>query len=74
MTLPPPGAGREPWGARWRDGEACGNAGGVAVSGREMSQNAVRLEWSRDEGEWWLQSRMHASMAPASRTAKFGAA
>ena len=25
------------------------NAGGVAVSGLEMSQNSIRMSWSRDE-------------------------
>jgi len=34
------------------------NAGGVAVSGLEMSQNAIRLSWTRDE----VDSRLHAIM------------
>src|SRR5690606_2310480 len=34
------------------------NAGGVAVSGLEMSQNALRLSWSRDE----VETRLHAIM------------
>ncbi len=34
------------------------NAGGVAVSGLEMSQNAMRLAWSRDEVEGRLQDIM----------------
>jgi len=34
------------------------NAGGVAVSGLEMSQNAVRLSWSREE----VDARLHAIM------------
>jgi glutamate dehydrogenase (NADP+) len=31
------------------------NAGGVAVSGLEMSQNAIRLSWSRDDVDQRLQ-------------------
>lgn len=34
------------------------NAGGVAVSGLEQSQNALRLSWSRDEVEQKLQTIM----------------
>lgn len=34
------------------------NAGGVATSGLEMSQNAMRLSWSRDE----VDSRLHGIM------------
>jgi len=34
------------------------NAGGVAVSGLEMSQNSQRLHWTRDE----VDSRLHAIM------------
>ena len=34
------------------------NAGGVATSGLEMSQNAMRLSWSRDE----VDSRLHVIM------------
>lgn len=34
------------------------NAGGVAVSGLEMSQNAIRLAWSREE----VDARLHAIM------------
>jgi glutamate dehydrogenase (NADP+) len=34
------------------------NAGGVAVSGLEMSQNAMRLSWSREEVERRLQDTM----------------
>src|SRR5690606_23624437 len=34
------------------------NAGGVAVSGLEMSQNAIRLAWNRDE----VDQRLHAIM------------
>ena len=36
------------------------NAGGVAVSGLEMSQNAARLSWTRDEVDARLQQIMHA--------------
>jgi glutamate dehydrogenase (NADP+) len=35
------------------------NAGGVAVSGLEQSQNAMRLQWTRDEVDERLQSIMH---------------
>ena len=34
------------------------NAGGVAVSGLEMSQNSMRLTWTRDEVDIKLQSIM----------------
>ncbi|WP_237410426.1 NADP-specific glutamate dehydrogenase [Acinetobacter nectaris] len=34
------------------------NAGGVATSGFEMSQNAIRLSWSRDEVDCRLQDIM----------------
>ncbi|THB77112.1 MAG: NADP-specific glutamate dehydrogenase [Desulfobacteraceae bacterium] len=36
------------------------NAGGVAVSGLEMSQNSMRIKWSRDEVEAKLKGIMHA--------------
>ena len=36
------------------------NAGGVAVSGLEMSQNALRLAWTREEVDARLQQIMHA--------------
>tara|TARA_R110001592_G_scaffold73682_1_gene224616 strand:+ start:638 stop:1993 length:1356 start_codon:yes stop_codon:yes gene_type:complete len=35
------------------------NAGGVAVSGLEQSQNALRLSWSREEVDAKLQTIMH---------------
>jgi len=34
------------------------NAGGVAVSGLEMSQNSLRLSWTRDE----VDQRLHRIM------------
>jgi len=34
------------------------NAGGVATSGLEMTQNAIRLQWNRDE----VDQRLHAIM------------
>ena len=34
------------------------NAGGVATSGLEMSQNSLRLSWSREEVDERLQSIM----------------
>jgi glutamate dehydrogenase (NADP+) len=36
------------------------NAGGVAVSGLEMSQNALRLSWTREEVETRLQTIMRS--------------
>lgn len=36
------------------------NAGGVATSGLEMSQNAIRRNWGRDEVDVKLQIIMHA--------------
>jgi glutamate dehydrogenase (NADP+) len=35
------------------------NAGGVAISGLEMTQNSIRLSWSRDEVDQRLRSIMH---------------
>jgi glutamate dehydrogenase (NADP+) len=35
------------------------NAGGVAVSGLEQSQNALRLSWSREEVDAKLQAIMN---------------
>lgn len=40
------------------------NAGGVAVSGLEMSQNAIRLEWTREEVDnklKWIMESIHAA-------------
>jgi glutamate dehydrogenase (NADP+) len=36
------------------------NAGGVATSGLEMSQNSMRLSWSREEVDQRLQGIMHS--------------
>ncbi len=36
------------------------NAGGVAVSGLEMSQNSLRLSWTREEVDTRLQGIMHS--------------
>ncbi len=36
------------------------NAGGVATSGLEMSQNSMRLSWTRDEVDDKLKSIMHS--------------
>ncbi len=36
------------------------NAGGVAVSGLEMTQNSIRLAWQREELEERLKTIMHA--------------
>jgi glutamate dehydrogenase (NADP+) len=46
------------------------NAGGVATSGLEMSQNSMRLSWSREEVDQKLQGimkRIHASCVEASK-------
>ena len=40
------------------------NAGGVAVSGLEMTQNAMRLSWTRDE----VDQRLHMIMKEIHRT------
>jgi glutamate dehydrogenase (NADP+) len=40
------------------------NAGGVAVSGLEMSQNSMRLNWSRDE----VDQRLHQIMKSIHKT------
>ena len=36
------------------------NAGGVAISGLEMTQNAIRMNWTRDEVDQKLQGIMHS--------------
>jgi glutamate dehydrogenase (NADP+) len=44
------------------------NAGGVAVSGLEISQNSMRLRWSREEVDGRLQeimSRIHTTCLAA---------
>ena len=41
------------------------NAGGVAVSGLEMSQNNLRLSWSREE----VDNRLHNIMKSIHQTA-----
>jgi glutamate dehydrogenase (NADP+) len=45
-------------GVAFAPGKAC-NAGGVAVSGLEMSQDAMRLTWPREEVERRLREIMH---------------
>ena len=35
------------------------NAGGVSVSGLEMTQNSIRLSWQREELEERLKTIMH---------------
>jgi glutamate dehydrogenase (NADP+) len=42
------------------------NAGGVAVSGLEMSQNSLRLNWTREE----VDNRLHNIMKSIHQTAK----
>ncbi|MCK5058215.1 MAG: NADP-specific glutamate dehydrogenase [Candidatus Aminicenantes bacterium] len=46
------------------------NAGGVAVSGLEMSQNSLRLSWSREEVDQKLQGIMKAIHKAAYETSK----
>lgn len=46
------------------------NAGGVATSGLEMSQNSLRLGWSREEVEQRLEGIMVNIHKSASETAK----
>ena len=46
------------------------NAGGVATSGLEMSQNSMRLSWTREEVDAKLKSIMQAIHAAAYKTAK----
>jgi len=48
------------------------NAGGVAVSGLEMTQNSMRLKWSREETDQKLQEIMkdvHAQCAQYGKSA-----
>ncbi len=45
------------------------NAGGVAVSGLEMSQDALRLNWTRDEVDARLRNIMRSIYEQVSRTA-----
>ena len=46
------------------------NAGGVATSGLEMSQNAMRLNWTREEVDTRLHAIMSAIHATCFRTAE----
>ncbi len=46
------------------------NAGGVATSGLEMSQNSLRLSWTREEVDARLKGIMQSIHAAASKTAK----
>jgi glutamate dehydrogenase (NADP+) len=46
------------------------NAGGVATSGLEMSQNSMRLAWTREEVEAKLKGIMQAIHGAAYKTAK----
>ncbi|MFP4562995.1 MAG: NADP-specific glutamate dehydrogenase [Spirochaetia bacterium] len=46
------------------------NAGGVATSGLEMSQNAMRLSWTREEVDDKLQGIMKAIHASAAKAAE----
>jgi glutamate dehydrogenase (NADP+) len=46
------------------------NAGGVATSGLEMSQNSMRLSWTREEVDARLKGIMQSIHAAAYKTAK----
>jgi glutamate dehydrogenase (NADP+) len=46
------------------------NAGGVATSGLEMSQNSMRLSWTREEVDAKLKGIMQAIHSAAYKTAK----
>jgi len=46
------------------------NAGGVATSGLEMSQNSMRLSWTREEVDVKLKGIMQAIHAATYKTAK----
>ena len=46
------------------------NAGGVATSGLEMSQNSMRLSWTREEVDAKLKGIMQAIHAAVCKTAK----
>ena len=46
------------------------NAGGVAISGIEMSQNSIRLSWSREEVDNRLKSIMQAIHEASVKAAK----
>ncbi len=45
------------------------NAGGVAISGLEMSQNSLHFSWPREEVDLRLQEIMHSIFTAASKTA-----
>ena len=46
------------------------NAGGVAVSGLEMTQNSMRIYWPEEEVEGYLQRIMHSIHASCLQYAK----
>jgi glutamate dehydrogenase (NADP+) len=46
------------------------NAGGVATSGLEMSQNSMRLSWSREEVDARLKNIMQSIHSAVYKTAK----
>ena len=48
------------------------NAGGVAVSGLEMSQNSMRLQWTRDEVDAHLKKIMADIHAKAAEYGRHG--
>lgn len=47
------------------------NAGGVAVSGLEMSQNSMRMSWTREEVDeklQWIMKSIHRACLEAAET------
>jgi len=59
--------------AIWYAPGKAANAGGVAVSGLEMAQNAQHLNWTREEVDGRLRQIMHSIHEAAHRTAaEFG--
>jgi glutamate dehydrogenase (NADP+) len=47
------------------------NAGGVAVSGLEMSQNSMRISWTREEVDaklLWIMQSIHSACLNAAET------
>jgi glutamate dehydrogenase (NADP+) len=67
-TLAPCRCSRKP-GVLYAPGKAS-NAGGVATSGLEMSQNAMRLSWPREEVMPACSASCAASTRPACSTGK----
>ena len=50
------------------------NAGGVATSGLEMSQNSARISWSREEVDkklQWIMAQIHNSCVKYGKDGNF---